>query len=404
MQLSDIHLYDPEVFAERMPWEWFDFLRANAPVHRFDDPLSGVPFWAITRHADVIQVSRHPEIFSSFDRTSLFREPVLENDLEEQQLMLVNQDPPEHTRLRSIVNKGFTPRMVSRLEARIREYADEIVNRALTKGTGDFVEMVSAELPLEVIAEIMGAPLEERGRIFDLSNRLIGFDDPEFQNTPEDARIAAAEMYMFSEDLRQQREQDPQDDVVTRLAQAEVDGHGLDPLEFNLFFLLLSVAGNETTRNAISHGMQAMFDHPDQWERFLADPEGLSSTLADEVIRWATPVIQFRRQTREPVEVGGVPIGADEKVVIFYASANRDETVFDDPYVFDIGRDPNPHLSFGGGGPHFCLGAHLARLEVKLLFESIAQRMPHVRPAGAPRRLQSNFINGIKQLPVSFTG
>jgi hypothetical protein len=184
MKLSDIHLYDPEVFAERMPYEWFDFLRANAPVHRFEDPLSGVPFWAVTRHADVIEVSRHPEIFSSFDRTSLFREPVLENDLEEQQLMLVNQDPPEHTRLRSIVNKGFTPRMVSRLEARIREYADEIVDRALTKGTGDFVEMVSAELPLEVIAEIMGAPLEERGRIFDLSNRLIGFDDPEFQNTP----------------------------------------------------------------------------------------------------------------------------------------------------------------------------------------------------------------------------
>jgi cholest-4-en-3-one 26-monooxygenase len=247
-------------------------------------------------------------------------------------------------------------------------------------------------------------PLEERGRIFDLSNRLIGFDDPEFQNTPEDARVAAAEMYMFSEDLRQQREQDPRDDVVTRLAQAEVDGHGLDPLEFNLFFLLLSVAGNETTRNAISHGMQAMFDHPDQWERFLADPEGLSSTLADEVIRWATPVIQFRRQTREPVEVGGVPIGADEKVVIFYVSANRDEAVFDDPYSFDIGRDPNPHLSFGGGGPHFCLGAHLARLEVKLLFEAIAQRMPTVRPTGAPRRLQSNFINGIKELPVSFTG
>lgn len=404
MDLSDIRLHDPEVFADRLPYEWFDHLRAHAPVHRFDDPITGVPFWAVTRHADVVHVSRTPEVFSSFERTSLFREPVLEDELEQQQLMLVNKDAPEHTRLRSIVNKGFTPRMIGRLEDRIREYATEIVDRALTKGTGDFVEMVSAELPLEVIAEVMGAPIEDRGRIFDLSNRLIGFDDPEFQTTPEDAQVAAAEMYMFSEELRQQRESDPRDDVVTKLAQAEVEGHSLDPLEFNLFFLLLAVAGNETTRNAISHGMQAFFDHPDQWARFLDDPEGLSTTAADEVIRWATPVIQFRRQTTEDTTVGGVAIPADEKVVVYYLSANRDEDVFDDPYAFDVGRDPNPHIAFGGGGPHFCLGAHLARLEVRCIFEAIAERMPDIRPLAPPRRLQSNFINGIKELPVSFTG
>jgi cholest-4-en-3-one 26-monooxygenase len=404
VELSDIRLYDPVVFQERLPYEWFDHLRAHAPVHRFDDPIQGVPFWAVTKHADVVEVSRHPETFSSFERTSLFREAVLDNELAEQQLMMVNMDPPQHTRLRSIVNKGFTPRMIGRLEDRIREYAEEIVDRALAKGAGDFVELVSAELPLEVIAEIMGAPIEDRAKIFDLSNRLIGFDDPEFQTGPEEARIAAAEMYMYSEALRQQREVEPRDDIVTKLAEAEVDGNKLDPLEFNLFFLLLSVAGNETTRNAISHGLQAMFDHPDQWERLKADPAGLGATAADEIIRWAHPVIQFRRQTTSDTTIGGVDIPAGEKVVIYYASANRDEDVFDAPYSFDVGRDPNPHISFGGGGPHFCLGAHLAKLEVKIMFETLATRMPDVRPTGTPRRLRSTFINGIKEMPVSFTG
>ena len=404
MDLSDIRLYDPAVFAERLPFEWFDHLRAHAPVHRFDDPVQGVPFWAVTRHEDVVAVSRQPELFSSWERTSLFREPVDANELLQQQLMMLNQDPPEHTRLRSIVNKGFTPRVIGRLEERIAEYAGEIVDRAIAKGEGDFVEMVSAELPLEVIAEIMGAPLEDRGQIFELSNRLIGFDDPEFNTSPEEAVQAAAEMYVYSEDMRQRREADPRDDVVTRLTQAEVDGQQLEPLEFNLFFLLLAVAGNETTRNAISHGMQAFFEHPDQWERFLADPAGLSATMADEVIRWATPVMEFRRTAMADTEIGGVPIATGDKVVIYYISANRDESVFDDPYAFDIGRDPNPHIAFGGGGPHFCLGSHLARLEVRKVFEAIAARMPDIRPTGQPRRLQSNFINGIKELPVSFTG
>ena len=402
MELSDIRLYDPGAFEDRLPFAWFDHLRAHAPVHRFDDPVNGVPFWAVTRHADVVEVSRTPEVFSSHERTSLFRESADEDELHQQRLMMLNQDPPAHTRLRGIVNRGFTPRMIGRLEDRIAQYAGEIVDRALAKGTGDFVEMVSAELPLEVIAEVMGAPVEDRGTIFDLSNRLIGFDDPEFNRTPQQAVEAAAEMYVYSEDMRQRREADPRDDIVTKLAKAEVEGHSLEPLEFNLFFLLLAVAGNETTRNAISHGMQAFFDHPDQWERFLADPPGLSETMADEVIRWATPVMQFRRTAMEPTEVGDVPIDAGEKVVVYYVSANRDEDVFDDPYAFDIARDPNPHIAFGGGGPHFCLGAHLARLEVRKVFEAIAERMPRIEPTGPPRRLRSNFINGIKELPVDF--
>ncbi len=401
MDLSDIRLHDPAVFAERLPFEWFDHLRAHAPVHKFDDPIQGVPFWAVTRHEDVVAVSRQPELFSSYERTSLFREST-PDELVQQQLMMLNQDPPEHTRLRSIVNKGFTPRVIGRLEERIAQYAAEIVDRAIAKGEGDFVEMVSAELPLEVIAEIMGAPLEDRGKIFELSNRLIGFDDPEFNTSQEEATQAAAEMYVYSEEMRQQREAEPRDDVLTRLTQAEVDGQQLEPLEFNLFFLLLAVAGNETTRNAISHGMQAFFDHPDQWERFVADPQGLSATMADEVIRWATPVMEFRRTAMDDTAIGGVPIAKGDKVVVYYISANRDETVFDDPYTFDIGRDPNPHIAFGGGGPHFCLGSHLARLEVRKVFEAIAERMPGIAPTQAPRRLQSNFINGIKELPVRF--
>jgi cholest-4-en-3-one 26-monooxygenase len=401
VKLAEITLSDPDAYVERFPYQWFDELRRSDPVHWQEDPHEGVPFWAVTKHADVVRVSRHPELFSSFERTSLFREPVDDNDLHENQLMMVNQDPPAHTRLRSLVNKGFTPRMVGRLEARIREFCHAIVDRAEELGEGDFVRWVSAELPLEVIAEVMGCPLEERDQIFDLSNRLIGFDDPEFQTSVDDARVAAAEMYMFSDRLRLEREKDPQEDVVTKLAQAEVDGHKLDELEFNLFFLLLTVAGNETTRNAISHGMLAFLDHPEEWERLRAD-RSLLESAADEVIRWAHPVIQFRRTAMVDTELRGTQIRKGDKVVVYYASANRDEEVFDDPYRFDIGRHPNPHVSFGGGGPHFCLGAHLAKLEVQVMFDVLAERLPNIELTGPARRLRSNFINGIKEMPVRF--
>jgi cholest-4-en-3-one 26-monooxygenase len=401
VKLAEITLSDPDAYVERFPYQWFDELRRSDPVHWQEDPHEGVPFWAVTKHADVVHVSRHPEIFSSFERTSLFREPVDDNDLHENQLMMVNQDPPAHTRLRSLVNKGFTPRMVGRLEARIREFCHAIVDRAEELGEGDFVRWVSAELPLEVIAEVMGCPLEERDQIFDLSNRLIGFDDPEFQTSVDDARVAAAEMYMFSDRLRLEREKDPQEDVVTKLAQAEVDGHKLDELEFNLFFLLLTVAGNETTRNAISHGMLAFLDHPEEWERLRAD-RSLLESAADEVIRWAHPVIQFRRTATVDTELRGTQIRKGDKVVVYYASANRDEEVFADPYRFDIGRHPNPHVSFGGGGPHFCLGAHLAKLEVQVMFDVLADRLPNIELTGPARRLRSNFINGIKEMPVRF--
>ncbi len=401
----EIDIADPDSYVEAFPYEAFDILREQDPVHWTEDAHEGVPFWAITKHEDVVTVSRHPEIFSSFERTSLSREPVDDQDLIENRLMMVNQDPPDHTRLRSIVNKGFTPRMVGRFEGRIREFCDEIIDKAIEEGHGDFVQMVSAELPLEVIAELMGAPLEDRQLIFDLSNRLIGFDDPEFQTSVADARQAAAEMFMFSEGLRQMREKMPLDDIVTKLAEAEVDGHKLNELEFNLFFLLLSVAGNETTRNAISQGVLAFLSNPDQWEllrkRKLEDPNILQ-TAADEVIRWAHPVIQFRRTAMEDFQLRDKLIKKGDKVIIYYASANRDAEVFEDPYRFDITRDPNPHVSFGGGGPHFCLGAHLAKLEIAVMLDVLTDRLPDIELAGEVRRLRSNFINGIKEMPVKF--
>ena len=401
MQLNEIDLSDPDTFVEGVPYELFDRLRREDPVHWTQDPRTEVPFWAVTKYADVVHVSRHPELFSSYEQTALYYEMPPE-DLEGQRLMMLNMDPPDHTRLRSIVNKGFTPRMIGRLEARIREFANVIVDRAIEMGTGDFVRWVSAELPLEVIAELMGAPAEDRGKIFDLSNRLIGIDDPDFIQEEGDSALAAMEMYAYADKLGAEKRANPSDDIVSKLAVAEVEGHKLSELEFDLFFMLLSVAGNETTRNAISGGMLAFFEHPDQWEMLVRD-RSLLTTAAEEIVRWSHPVMQFRRTAMADTQLGGKTIKAGDKVIIYYSSANRDEDVFDEPYRFDITRDPNPHIGFGGGGPHFCLGAHLARQEIEVIFDVIADRMPDITQAGEAKRLRSHFINGIKELPVTFT-
>ena len=402
MKVTERHITDPDVYVEGVPYDLFEHLRREDPVHRTADPVNGVPFWAVTKYADVVHVSRHPEIFSSHEKTALYYD-MPDEDLGEQQLMMLNMDPPDHTRLRSLVNKGFTPRMVGRLEARIREFANAIIDRALEMGTGDFVRWVSAELPLEVIAELMGAPLEDRAQIFELSNRLIGIDDPEFINAKEESRAAALEMWSYAEKIGADKREHPTDDIVSALIHAEIGGEKLSDFEFDLFFMLLAVAGNETTRNAISGGMLAFFENPEQWERLKADPR-LLDTAADEIVRWSHPVMQFRRTAMEDTQLRGREIKQGDKVVIFYSSANRDEDVFDAPYAFDIGRDPNPHIGFGGGDPHFCLGTHLARLEIKVMFELLAERLPDIALAGEAKRLRSCFINGIKEMPVRFTG
>jgi cholest-4-en-3-one 26-monooxygenase len=306
-----------------------------------------------------------------------------------------------HTRYRLLVNKGFTPRMVGRLEERARQMANNIIDGVCERGECDFVTEIAAELPLQIIAELIGVPQADRHLVFNWSNRMIGQEDPEYQLTPEAPMEAAIELYAYAHQLAAEKRANPHDDLMSVLTSVEVDGERLSELELDMFFLLLTVAGNETTRNLISHGQLALMEHPDQRAKLLANPD-LLPTAIEEMLRWASPVMQFRRTVTKDVEVGGQPLKDGDKVVIWYISANRDEAVFDDPYTFDIARQPNPHVAFGGGGPHFCLGANLARLEIRVMFDELLKRVPDMELAGDVSRLRSNFINGIKHLPVSF--
>jgi cholest-4-en-3-one 26-monooxygenase len=398
--LADIDVYNLDQYVEAVPHDQFRRLRAEAPVFRHPDPESEHGYWALTRHADVVFVSRNPELFSSHERTAMINEYPQEQ-VDQQRMFMLNQDPPDHTRTRSLVNRGFTPRMIARLEERIQQTCDDIVSSAVAKGEGDFVTLCAAELPLIVIAELMGVPFEDRHKVFDWSNRMVGGEDPEYGVTEQQRLDAATEMWAYANTLAEEKRQAITDDIVSKLISPDEAGNVLSELEFDLFFMLLAVAGNETTRNAISGGMQALIEHPDQWAKLKADPS-LIPAAADEIVRWVTPVNMFRRTAMQDVEVGGVTIKAGEKVVIYYTSANRDETVFTDPEVFDIAREPNPHVGFGGGGPHFCLGRHLAKLELECLFRSLIQQVDHVELVMGPRRLRSNFINGIKEMTVRF--
>jgi cholest-4-en-3-one 26-monooxygenase len=400
----EINLVDPDIYQHGgAPYDQFAWLREHAPVYWHAD--GGDPawpgFWAVTRHADIGHISRHPEIFSSSRRLVLFHETP-EAEIEMQRLMMLNMDPPQHTRQRSFVNRGFTPRMIGRLAKHVREICDTLIDEVAPRGEADFVTDIAAPLPLQVICELVGAPPEDRDWIFDLSNKLVGYDDPEFRHSPEEGMQAAGELYGYADALAARRREQPADDIVTRLLQPDDAGEVLSTSEFDLFFLLLTVAGSETTRNAASGGMGAFFEHPGQWQRLLADP-GVIPTAAEEIVRWVSPVNLFRRTATGATELGGQAIAEGDKVVVFYASANRDESVFSDPQEFDIGRDPNPHVGFGGGGPHFCLGRHLAALELRVLLATLAERMPDIELAGDVSRLRSNFLNGIKHMPVRFT-
>ena len=315
--------------------------------------------------------------------------------------LLPYMDPPKHTRYRMLVNRGFTPRMIALLEPRVRERTNEILDRALEKDACDFVVDIAAELPLEVITELIGVPREDRHKIFDWSNRLVGQEDPEY-NVGDEARMAAQlELFGYAQRLAEEHRGNPQDDIISALLAAEPDGESLSPLDFNLFVLLLAFAGNETTRNAIAHGMNAFLDHPDQWARLAAAPS-LIGTATEEILRWASPVMYFRRNATKDVQLGDVTIKAGDKISLWYILANRNEDVFDEPFRFDIARTPNDHIAFGGGGPHFCLGAQLARLEIQVLFEELARRAPKLERLGPPDHLRSNFIGGIKHQPVRF--
>jgi cholest-4-en-3-one 26-monooxygenase len=399
MKLRDVDLVDPDTFVTAMPHEMFRVLRAEAPVYWHEEP-DGPGFWAITRYRDVVTISRDPGTFSSALGSAMRAEQPPEH-LETQRLMMLNMDPPRHNKQRSLVNKAFTPRMVMLLEPRVRRAANDIIDAIAERGECDFVKSIAAELPLMVIAEMLGVPHEDRHVVFSCSNRMIGMDDPEYRTTPEDGMAAATEMYAYANQLALERRDHPRDDLVSALMTAEVDGERLTELEFDLFFILLSVAGNETTRNLISGGMHALLEHPEQRDRLLDDP-ALVPSAVEEMLRWVSPVMNFRRTTTRDAEIRGQKIANGQKVVMYYPSANRDEEIFRDPFTFDVARHPNEHLAFGIG-QHFCLGAKLARLEIRIMFEELLRRLPDIELAGPVRRLRSNFINGIKEMPIRFT-
>jgi cholest-4-en-3-one 26-monooxygenase len=309
---------------------------------------------------------------------------------------MLNIDPPHHTKIRSIVSRGFTPRAINGLREVLNERAKKIVQAALEQGAGDFVTDVACELPLQAIAELIGVPQEDRHKLFTWSNDMVGYDDPDYEG---DGETAAAEILGYSMLMAEDRRGCPREDIVTKLVHAQVDGDELTSDEFGFFVILLAVAGNETTRNAISHGMLAFLDNPGQWELFKAQrPE----TAVDEIVRWATPVTSFQRTATKDVELGGQLIRKGQRVGIFYRSANFDDEVFESPEEFNILRSPNPHVGFGGTGAHYCLGANLARLEIDLMFNAIADALPDMTKAGDPQRLRSGWLNGIKRLPVSY--
>jgi methyl-branched lipid omega-hydroxylase len=425
LDASEINLGDWDVWFTDRREAAFAALRADRPVakHRglpgfrpedivdqraFDERLAQgiehpgeIEWWAVTRHADVTHVSRHPELFASGrGGTNIGNIP---QEIAEFLGSMINMDAPRHTKLRMLVNRGFTPRQVARIDDVVRDQAKLIVDRISTKGEVEFVEEVAAALPLTIICEMMGIPDSDYRTIFDWTNTLLGFGDPEYASTMDDLMAAGFGLFQYGLQLAEQRLDEPQDDITSTLMHAEVDGERLTASELGSFFVLLVAAGNETTRNAISHGMLQLTGNPAEKHKWLADLPGVSPTAVEEIVRWASPVIHFRRTATQDTEVGGQHIAEGDRVVMFYNSANRDEDVFDDPYRFDVTRSPNDHVAFGAGGPHFCLGANLARREIRVMFEELLSRLPDIEVTGEPAMLQSAFIHGIKRMPASFT-
>jgi cholest-4-en-3-one 26-monooxygenase len=395
---------DPDRNVIGLPTAEFAELRRAAPVWWQSQPVGrdGFPddgHWVLTKHEQVKEVSRRSDIFSSYENGAIIRfyQGMEPEQIEMQRVILLNMDAPQHTRMRGIVSRGFTPRAVENLREALAKRANTIVQEALSQGEGDFVTQVASELPLQAIAELLGVPQDDRMKLFDWSNKMIGSEDPDY--APDDNQIALAELLTYFMEMSEQRKAEPRDDIVTKLVNADIDGEELTSDEFGFFTLILTVAGNETTRNATTHGMHAFMRFPEQWELYKKHrPE----TAADEIVRWATPVSAFQRTATEDVELGGQLIKAGQRVGMYYASANFDEDVFDRPFEFDIMRDPNPHLGFGGTGAHYCLGANLARMEINLIFNAIADHMPDISQLGDPKRLRSGWLNGIKEYPVSY--
>lgn len=402
MPLTEINLLDLDVFARGgFPHDWFTHLRGTEPVHRHPEP-DGPGFWVISKHEDIRAIGRDAATYSS-DQSLGGVAPIdgpegVTRPAPFKPLLMM--DPPEHTRYRKLVSRGFTARVVKALEPRIRERAAQILDAAIAKGTCDFVVDVAAELPQLVIADLLGIPPEDRRAVFAWMSQMTGSDDPEFAQPDGGTIRAQAGLFQYAGELAARRRAAPGRDIVSELVRADIDGDELTDMELNAFFILLAAAGNETTRTAIAHGMHAFLQNPDEFEKLVAQPDTMIGTATEEILRWSSPVTYFRRNLTRDVQLRGQQLKAGQKVSLWYPSANRDEDVFDDPFRFDIERTPNDHLAFGGGGPHFCLGAALARVEIRVLFEELAARVPAVEATGTPEYLRSNLVNGIKHLPV----
>jgi cytochrome P450 len=417
LTLDQINLSEMEFWAR--PWDEregaFQLLRRERPMPFYEEPEppseiamvmpAGPGYRALTRHADVSEASRHPEIYlSSHGATTIADMPA---EMLEFFGSMINMDNPRHARLRRIVSAAFNPRMIKSIEDRIEFVANDVINRVAESGGCDFVVDVASRLPLEIICDMMGIAPSDYDDVLAASNIILSNGDTEYVPEGSDPLLAfmtaAQELNLLMTGLAETRRETPTDDVTSALINTNIDGEALTPSEVASFFILLVVAGNETTRNAISHGLLALTEHPDQRALWQADPAGIAATGVDEIVRWGTPVIWMRRTVDRDTVLGGEELQAGDKVILFYNSANRDEDVFEDPYTFDVRRSPNPHIGFGGAGPHFCLGAHLARQEIDVMFRQLFERLPDIVAVGEPDRLLSPFINGIKHLDCEFT-
>jgi cytochrome P450 len=413
LSLDEIDLSANEFWGR--PWEEregaFRTLRRERPMAFFAEPDTqglvppGPGYWAVTKQADILRASREPNLFcSSKGATSI-------PDLPEMFLEFfggfINMDDPKHMRQRKLVSMGFTRQRLKKVDVEVENAAREVIDSVVEKGECDFVTELSAPFPIRIICEMMGIPRSQHQFVFDQTNIILGVGDPEY--VPEGSDIAAALIQAgtglreLMGELAKSRLANPTDDLTSLILHAEVDGDKLSEQDLGSFFILLVAAGNETTRNAISHGMKALTDNPEQRAIWQQDFEGVSKTAIEEIVRWASPVIFMRRTTTRPCKLRGQALDEGEKLVLFYASGNRDEDVFEDPFRFDVRRTPNEHVGFGGPGPHFCLGANLARREISIFFRQLFERMPDLEITGPPERLASNFIHGIKHMPCRFT-
>ena len=387
----------------------FATLRRESPITFFEVPeIAGFPagagHWALTRFDDIHHASRHPEIFSSIPTSTALAE--IPPEIAEFAGSMISLDDPRHLRLRKIVNRAFTPKVVARIEDSVRERARTIVANMIADhpdGQADFVAEVSGLLPLQVICDMMGIPEEDEAKIFHSTTVMLGVGDDEVSGESNDVIAAVAELAEYAVRLAEERRATPGDDLTTSLVQAEVDGERLTSVEIASFFILLSAAGNETTRNAISHGMVALTRYPEERDKWWSDFDGVAGTAVEEIVRWATPIIFMRRNLTQDVEMRGIKMKAGDKVSMWYNSGDRDEAKFDNPWLFDVTRDPNPHIGFGAGGAHFCLGANLARREIRVLFDELCRDIPDIVAVDEPSILHSAFIHGIKRLPVTWT-